>query len=503
MDCIQQWIGRCLHSQMAGVIARLAPEGRDQSMAMNKWREVVEAEKKKKERMSKAMTKFSPEGRAKGKALHAWLEMAKEKKKKQAIVAAALARMTPEGRAKYKGLSAFKSRTPCWDRAPVSQQGVGGPTFLVNKDAFWVTHVLHRQRESAFGTPIMTRGLFRFAFKISGSGAGMVVGVADATDRFTDPSSDPTGWGLHLTHGALYTKRANSEKGVLSTKQLCPQMVSVDEPIEDEEGLTEHKCYEVEVEVDMDRRRIAFGQPGEQLVEAPVKLSSTVRPWVYMWEEGDAVMLDSRPVPQRAHMTRYRKRMAADAKPPTPLRQKSSPVLPRVPATARQPSHAETGDYLPSYTYDMILPPDDAPVETPSNAGAKTHPPRSLSPAAAIRSATLSARAIMYSPEGRRLRRAASAAATGQISPPKSKAASSVASVTDAAMSSRRGRRRFRSPGRSPGRSPATEPMGYAEPRTPGSPPRSPRSPRENKGTHMWDMVRYVSGVYSDVYKTI
>ena len=33
--------------------------------------------------------------------------------------------------------------------------------------------------------------------------------------------------------------------------------------------------------------------------------------------------------------------------------------------------------------------------------------------------------------------------------------------------------------------------------------PLSPRTSRGRSITHMWDMVRYVTGVYSDVYKQI
>ena len=33
--------------------------------------------------------------------------------------------------------------------------------------------------------------------------------------------------------------------------------------------------------------------------------------------------------------------------------------------------------------------------------------------------------------------------------------------------------------------------------------PRSPRSPRGKGVTHMWDVVRYVSGVYGEVYKHV
>ena len=41
-------------------------------------------------------------------------------------------------------------------------------------------------------------------------------------------------------------------------------------------------------------------------------------------------------------------------------------------------------------------------------------------------------------------------------------------------------------------------------PTTPGrNSPRSPRGAVSGSGTHMWDVVRYVSGVYSDTFRQI
>ena len=55
--------------------------------------------------------------------------------------------------------------------------------------------------------------------------------------------------------------------------------------------------FEIEVEVDMNYRTIAFGVPGGPLVQAPgAKLSSVVRPWAYLWDARDSVMLDARVV---------------------------------------------------------------------------------------------------------------------------------------------------------------------------------------------------------------
>lgn len=42
---------------------------------------------------------------------------------------------------------------------------------------------------------------------------------------------------------------------------------------------------DIEVEVDMNRRKIAFGLPDGPLVEAPCKLPAVVCPWAYCWNE--------------------------------------------------------------------------------------------------------------------------------------------------------------------------------------------------------------------------
>jgi len=286
-------------------------------------------------------------------------------------------------------------------------------------------------------------------------------------------------------------------------------MVNVDPPQENADGLVEHQVIEVEVEVDMDRRRIAFGSQGGQLMEAPVKLSGSVRPWAYLWEEGDAIMLASRPVPNRPHMTRHRKfRTAANTAAPSPLRSRAVPTLAKMPSV-KTPSHAETGDYLPTYTYDSV----SWQATTPSSTSSGIRP---RSPAAAIRSGISSARSAIYSPEGKRIRRKASPTspeASGAAAGSRTVASGGqiVASGWNAgtpqqplsgAFSERPRRimapRRFRSPSRSPPRDSSAITL-----RSPSGSPLSPRSPRENKGTHMWDMVRYVSGVYSDVYRQI
>ena len=565
-DAISRWFaqmfGRCLHGQMLGVISRLAPEGREQSRALRRWREVVEERKQNKARLDQAMAKMSPAGRAKSRALQAWAEMARERRRRLSAVQSALARMSPEGRAKYAGMCAFRARSPTWSLPTKSQIDAAGvpPPVVGTKDGFWLTHRSHRMRTSTLGMPFVSRGVYRFGFKVVGSAVGLVVGVADATDRFPSDPMQPLAWGLHLSHGALYTKRANSDKGMLSTKQLVPQVVhnpvtgeaEGGESARVEEGATGGPdalpLTEVEVEVDMDRRRIAFGLRGGALVKAPVKLSGCVRPWCFMWQEGDAVMLDSRPVQGRSSMVTNRRwtSQASTARAPVPLRQRATPartdLTPSPPS--KLPSHAASGDYLPPYAYlpgpPLTDPPyaDDAPatpasaLSTPGLPGSS--PARSAfsssrlpSPGSAIRAAASTARIAIhlnYSPEGRRQRRLhgshpeklaravtspvsfASGAAPEDL--PQQAKHAAAETITSTKRQQRKAPLTTRAssgaawPGSGGGSGTMVRSTSPTAPTTPGR--NSPRSPRSMPaGQHMWDMVRYVSGVYSDTFRQI
>ena len=55
-------------------------------------------------------------------------------------------------------------------------------------------------------------------------------------------ADDVRAWGLHLTHGALYTKKQFSPKGILSTRQL----VSLDDPsLEDTPEMDEDAAADI------------------------------------------------------------------------------------------------------------------------------------------------------------------------------------------------------------------------------------------------------------------
>ena len=474
MEWLPDLVKRCLQQQAQMILGRFSPEGRDMSRALRQWQYVAKDAHRRKEKMGHAMLTMTPEGRAMKKGFGTWFEYAKALRERKNKVKSALARMTPEGRAMYAGMGGFKARSPCW---------LPGPNRHVSEDGFWVISTLQKERESVYGTPEIQRGIFRFGFRINGSGAGLVVGVADATNRLM-PAADCRAWGLHLSHGALYTKRQQSNKGVLSTKQLVPSLAP-ESPDEDPEAMAAYGNFlenvmDIEVEVDMDRRRIAFGLPGGPLVQAPVKLPAKVRPWAYLWNDTDSVMLDNRFQGSRnARQARTLvERANPSAKPPAPLRSRSDvrthfAAGPDIPQRLgpRVPSHAELGDYLPPYAYTD---------RTAEDHRAAVMSARPRSPGIGIRSAR---QAIGMATGGKR-----TGAREGDMRTPERmpRGSGDPASPDSTSMLS-------------PGKSPLAMSIRSARSRTPAS----PRSPRGRGTTHMWDMVRYVSGVYSDVYKQI
>ena len=110
--------------------------------------------------------------------------------------------LTPDMRLKRLGMESFGARSPCWVPLPG-----GDPAVILDRDAFWARSLRHRAREAIHGDPLLSKGTFRFAVRVSGVHLGMVVGVCDASDPNAASPSDARAWGLHLTHGALYTKK--------------------------------------------------------------------------------------------------------------------------------------------------------------------------------------------------------------------------------------------------------------------------------------------------------
>ena len=355
----------------------------------------------------------------------------------------------------------------------------------------------------------MSRGIFRMSFRINGSGAGLVVGVADASESAKGmPASDVRAWGLHLSHGALYTKKAGSEKGTLSTKQLVPAMAPLTPEEDPDAGFVEN-VFDVEVEVNMDRRKLAFGLPGGPLVEAPAKLTSAVRPWAYLWNEADSVMLGSRPPPREGSTGCRKVRTLIQREEPTtaapkPLRARKTATLsppdgytvtgaPSPPAKlVRAASHAAVNDYLPPYAY------------TEYTEQRKTARQSARAARKALHSARRAVALTLYTPTDRMQ------ASSPPPRPPPSKTATGEKVVgAQEQGGSVEPQRPEPSSGISftepaPGSATTVKSLGTAfrsaRART-GS--HSPRSPRGKGVTHMWDVVKFVSGVYGDVHKQV
>ena len=239
----------------------------------------------------------------------------------------------------------------------------------------------------------ISQGIFRFAFRVYGSGAGMVVGVADVASTKEEQGDEENGdsihgWGLHLAHGALYTKRPGSDKGQLSTKQLVPSMAPLYPEDDPESTGFVQKAFDVEIQVDMDRRRLAFGVPDGPLVEAPVKISGCVRPWAYLWSGTDSVMLDARPPPSRgnarARIVRSLAFRTGDNEPkgiwggPMPLRARMVDPLPFAPTHPIPAVKLERSSYLPPFA---VM--DRTAAEARANARQNTRQAASLAAARA------------------------------------------------------------------------------------------------------------------------
>ena len=144
LDMLPRAMRLCLMSQSAALLARVSPEGRACSRAMNQWKEMVAVKKEAAEKRKLTLKKMSPTHRAMGKGLRAWHEFATTRRRRMAAIQSALKRLTPEGRALYAGWQGFRARAPTWTE---------GPGRFLSPDGFWVTSLKSKERESVVGTP--------------------------------------------------------------------------------------------------------------------------------------------------------------------------------------------------------------------------------------------------------------------------------------------------------------------------------------------------------------
>ena len=414
-----------------------------------------------------------------------WRLRAEERKRRQEVARKAVKFMVMKGddRLKLRGLHAFASRSPFWDPK------LSSPAVIYSPDRFWCESTVHQEREGAHGWPLIkaeSKSVYRFGFRIAGSGSGMVVGVSDAS-RPDEPLEVASAWGLHLTHGALFTKHNDrSQRGTLSTKTLLTDVFEYD----DEKGEPVDNVVDLTVEVDYTHAtggRISFGVAGGPLIEAPVALPSCVRPWAYLWNDFDSVALDG-----RLQVNRHR---ALKDSPRSPPKDPSAPGPLPLRLRHKPPPFSHTSAESLERTLSGLA------------AGPKV---------GYMPSWLLSYRSDSGSGSGTAIDGGASTATDGGATPKRSASASrrkrhglharihveeSTTSPSKRWLSPRQPRRST-----TPKSHSADEDHPHKEPlRSPGrASPRSasmlsPRSSRGRGPVHMWDMVRHVTNMYMDL----
>ena len=397
--------------------------------------------------------------------LRIWQRRCRERRRRQEAVHRHLAVMLlgRDGRKLERGMAAFKAKAPSW------QKGISPADCVISADGYWVGSKRHQERLGVHGSPSIESGVYRFAFRLHGTGQGAVVGVSDASVPGQPPDL-ACAWGLHLTTGALYTKVDSGHRGTLSTQQLLANVLDADFL----EGEPTMNVVDIEIMVDMTRSgggRIALGLPGGVLVEAPVVLTKAVRPWSYLWNDSDSVALDTRPkvVKHKSVQlgmlgSQYSSVTASSTGRPGArvdvlwLRDRLATTRAADIASAKPAGSARRlAEYLPMFLA--------APPGTPGY---------------------LTSSRLLYSPKPKSQRSLLSPKPKSQRSSP-SRAPSP--SPTAGRMTSARSPvSDMPSPGRSPGRSPRLV---------------SPRSSRGRALTHMWDSVRHVSHTYTDLPKQL
>ena len=424
-----------------------------------------------------------------------WRSKARKTRAAKAKIKAVLDMWRPQEEDKRRlrnGFEGFRTRFPRWIPPPIDPQSPF-PAVRLTKDTMWARGT---RNEASFvhGEPLLTTGVFTFAVRVSGVHQGMVVGVCDAAEAQATSPSQARAWGLHLTHGALYSKKQGSAaKGHLSMKQLVNLRTSEGDE-ENDDGTGEAEIgIEIEIEVDMDRRKIAFCKPGEHFIEAPVTLSASVRPWALLWNKGVAVLIDARAQGSgKARMTKGPSGHRAQTK---------SHDHPLVPLRAQ-----------PQWITDPIT------GEKIYFGGAKVRIPSSprLSPKALRPDTTLYLPKHIQPGWGTAPSGAKVSVKAAGMQDEEDEAADALGALPRQQQQRATTSHGFLTPSRRIPRSPSTPGGSRASGRGPNTPasvrqyalsirasPISPRTSRDRSITHMWDMVRYVTGVYADVHKQI
>ena len=235
-----------------------------------------------------------PEWRAQRQLFEHWFEHLRVIAEWKRDLNAAVDKFEPRRRRLLLGFEKFSMRAPRW--LNLHMQPV---TIKMNSQKLQVSHSLDRGRSSAIGSPII-RGVYTFAFLVRGGGKGVVVGVTTRAHSEKERESAAK-WGLHLTHGCLFTKLGEQE-GTLSNVSIAPSLAE----------LPAGRPIQVVVEVDVPRRRLAFGVDGGPVKQADVELpdgfGTQFRPWAFLWGANDKVALLPREQHRRPQMATREKR---------------------------------------------------------------------------------------------------------------------------------------------------------------------------------------------------
>jgi hypothetical protein len=136
----------------------------------------------------------------------------------------------------------------------------------------------------ALGARLMTAGRHSFKFTIERvlyPDGHLFLGVAEATD---DPFRART-WSFSPPTGNLYIGAELNEHGAEQTTHLLKDAL--------ETLLDRQPGAVVQVNVDMDARTLSFSVNGSEPVPAGVDLPKAgVRPWVFLYHEGDSVAME-------------------------------------------------------------------------------------------------------------------------------------------------------------------------------------------------------------------
>ena len=435
-----------------------------------------------------------------GRWFRRWHEHAVADGRRRRILREALSRRTPGERDTVRGFEGFAQRMPSWQN---------GSRVRISTSGFTAKHERGRCLDGVIGAPAINPGsLYRFAFVVDCTGpergAGVIVGVTDADSGEGGGDAAASVWGLSLTHGALYTRKG-LDKGSLGNQTLST-------PLSD---LRSFEAYVVDVEVNLRTRRLAFaarlddGGPGNlapMLQTDAILPDAPLRPWAFVWNAEDAVHLLPRRRPRRPTMKSARDRGPLSSRLLTPKRL-PAPHVPwdgsphTVASTARSqlrygggssssrmPSRSSGSPASPSYTSSRGSPPQPVPQCADRRDGAGSPPPEDhpLQPGRRTETST----PPPSRPAGPSLQMTTTSSPSAAPLHTSSGSRHHSPHLAQSSTSYRQRQQQQESPHL------YEFSLGVFE-------TRQPHSPREKPRSFSWDVVKYVTGLYKDVYRSL